>query len=218
MISQTEENYLKASYFLTNDKNEINLSELSKSLNVSKPTVNSMVKKLCEKGFLDYKKYKPVILTKKGQKKAALIIRNHRLTEMYLVEKMNFGWEEVHEIAEQLEHLKAPEFFDRMDELLNFPTHDPHGSPIPNKNGEVIESNYIKLSLCKEGQKVKLSGLLNSSKDFLVYLNERKLKIGSILDIQSVEKFDQTMVVSFGEYHNVNLSSMVCERILVEII
>lgn len=218
MISQTEENYLKASYFLTNEKNEINLSELSKSLNVSKPTVNSMVKKLCEKGFLDYKKYKPVVLTKKGQKKAALIIRNHRLTEMYLVEKMNFGWEEVHDIAEQLEHLKSPEFFDRMDELLNFPTHDPHGSPIPNKNGEVIESNYIKLSLCKEGQKVKLSGLLNSSKDFLVYLNERKLKIGSILDIQSIEKFDQTMVVSFGECSNINLSSMVCERILVEII
>lgn len=218
MISQTEENYLKASYFLTNEKNEINLSELSKALKVSKPTVNSMVKKLCEKGFLDYQKYKPVILTKKGQKKAALIIRNHRLTEMYLVEKMNFGWEEVHDIAEQLEHLKAPEFFDRMDELLNFPTHDPHGSPIPNKNGEIIESNYIKLSLCKSGQKVKLSGLLNSSKDFLIYLNDRELKIGSILDIASIETFDKTMIVSFGEHINVNLSAMVCERILVEII
>lgn len=218
MISQTEENYLKASYFLTNEKNEINLSELSKALKVSKPTVNSMVKKLCEKGFLNYQKYKPVVLTKKGKKKAALIIRNHRLTEMYLVEKMNFGWEEVHEIAEQLEHLKSPDFFDRMDELLNFPTHDPHGSPIPNKNGEIIESNYIKLSLCKDGQKVKLSGLLNSSKDFLVYLNERELKIGSIIDITSIEKFDQTMIVSFNGYKNVNLSAMVCERILVEII
>lgn len=218
MISQTEENYLKASYFLTNEKNEINLSELSKALKVSKPTVNSMVKKLCEKGFLNYQKYKPVVLTKKGKKKAALIIRNHRLTEMYLVEKMNFGWEEVHEIAEQLEHLKSPDFFDRMDELLNFPTHDPHGSPIPNKNGEIIESNYIKLSLCKDGQKVKLSGLLNSSKDFLVYLNERELKIGSIIDITSIEKFDQTMIVSFNGYKNVNLSAMVCERILVEVI
>ncbi len=218
MISQTEENYLKAAYFLTNTKDEINLSELSKSLGVSKPTVNSMVKKLCEKGFLDYQKYKPVILTKRGKKEASLIIRNHRLTEMYLVEKMNFGWEEVHEIAEQLEHLRAPEFFDRMDELLNFPTHDPHGSPIPNKNGEIIESNYIKLNLCKEGQKVKLSGLLNSSKDFLVYLNERKLKIGSIFDIRSIEPFDKTMVVTLGEQQNMNLSSMVCERILVEII
>ena len=218
MISQTEENYLKAAYFLTNENDEINLSELSKSLKVSKPTVNSMVKKLCEKGFLDYQKYKPVVLTKKGKKEAALIIRNHRLTEMYLVEKMNFGWEEVHEIAEQLEHLRAPEFFDRMDELLDFPTHDPHGSPIPNKNGEIIESNSVKLSLCKEGQKVKLSGLLNSSKDFLVYLNERTLKIGSVLDIKSIEPFDKTMVVSFGSQENMNLSAMVCERILVEVI
>lgn len=218
MISQTEENYLKAAYFLTNTKNEINLSELSKSLNVSKPTVNSMVKKLCEKGFLDYQKYKPVILTPQGKKEAALIIRNHRLTEMYLVEKMHFGWEEVHEIAEQLEHLRAPEFFDRMDELLNFPTHDPHGSPIPNKDGEIIESNYIKLCLCKEGQKVKLSGLLNSSKDFLVYLNERSLKIGSILDIKSIEPFDNTMIIAFEQEDNLNLSSMVCERILVEVI
>jgi len=133
MTSQTEENYLKASYFLANSDNEINLSELSKSLKVSKPTVNSMVKKLCEKGFLNYQKYKPLVLTAYGRKNAALIIRKHRLTEMYLVEKMNFGWEEVHDIAEQLEHLKSPEFFDRMDELLNFPTHDPHGSPIPNK-------------------------------------------------------------------------------------
>lgn len=218
MISQTEENYLKAAYFLTNKDNEINLSELSKSLNVSKPTVNSMVKKLCEKGFLNYQKYKPLVLTTIGKKKAALIIRKHRLTEMYLVDKMNFGWEEVHDIAEQIEHIKSEEFFDRMDELLNYPTHDPHGSPIPNKNGEIIESNYLKLSLCKEGQNVKLSGLLNSSRDFLLYLNDRELKIGSILQIITIEKFDNTMIIKFDNKTNINLSSMVCERILVEVI
>ncbi|MGB0870165.1 MAG: metal-dependent transcriptional regulator [Flavobacteriales bacterium] len=217
MTSQTEENYLKAAYFLANSNNEINLSELSKSLNVSKPTANSMVKKLCEKGFLDYEKYKPLVLTSKGKKQAALIIRKHRLTEMFLVKKMNFGWEEVHDIAEQIEHIKSSEFFDRMDELLNYPTHDPHGSPIPNKNGEIIESNFLKMSLCKPGQKVKLSGLLNSSKEFLLYLNDRNLQIGSVLNIHAIENFDRTMIVSYNDQDNVNLSAMVCERLLVTV-
>jgi DtxR family Mn-dependent transcriptional regulator len=138
MASQTEENYLKALFSLADEKGEISVSELSRILEVSMPTANSMVKNLHEQGLVHYEKYKPLSLTLKGKKEAALIIRKHRLTEMYLVEKMGFGWEKVHEIAEQIEHIKSTAFFDRMDELLGHPTIDPHGSPIPDKHGRVI--------------------------------------------------------------------------------
>src|SRR6187402_3294352 len=129
MHSYTEENYLKALFNMANDKGEVSPNELSKRLEIKMPTVNSMVKKLAEKKMVHYESYKPVRLTDKGKKEAGLIIRKHRLTEMYLVEKMGFGWEQVHEIAEQVEHLQSPLFFDKIDELLGFPKIDPHGSP-----------------------------------------------------------------------------------------
>jgi DtxR family Mn-dependent transcriptional regulator len=115
MASPTEENYLKALFNLANEQGEINATDLSSILQVSTPTVNSMVRNLCKQGLVNYEKYKPISLTAKGKREAALVIRKHRLTEMYLVEKMGFGWEMVHEIAEQIEHIKSPVFFDRMD-------------------------------------------------------------------------------------------------------
>ena len=149
MASRTVENYLKAMYSLANEEGEINLSDLSARLDVSKPTVNSMVKSLQQNGWVKYEKYKPIKMTKKGRKTAALVIRKHRLTEMFLVKEMGFGWDEVHDIAEEIEHIKAPQFFDRMDHLMDFPKVDPHGSPIPDKDGNVIQYNYKKLSECK---------------------------------------------------------------------
>ncbi|HZB13466.1 MAG TPA: metal-dependent transcriptional regulator, partial [Chryseolinea sp.] len=113
MASQTAENYLKTLFNLANEKGEINLSEISTTLNVSTPTANSMVKNLANQGLVNYERYKPVSLTVKGKKAAALVIRKHRLTEMFLVEKMGFGWEVVHEIAEQIEHINSPVLFDR---------------------------------------------------------------------------------------------------------
>lgn len=110
MISQTEENYLKALFNLITAKGEATVNELGKQLNIKMPTVNSMMKRLAEKGLVVYESYKPLHLTSKGKKEAAMIIRKHRLTEMYLVEKMGFGWEEVHDIAEQIEHIQSPAF------------------------------------------------------------------------------------------------------------
>jgi len=126
-------------------------------LSVSTPTANSMIKRLHEKEFVVYEKYKPIKLTEKGKKEAALIVRKHRLTEMFLVEKMGFGWEKVHAIAEQIEHIKSPIFFDKMDELLGYPNLDPHGSPIPNKEGKIesLQNSELKLSDCKEEDKIK---------------------------------------------------------------
>ena len=218
MSSPTEENYLKSLFLLGNDQGEINLSDLSKSLQVSTPTANSMVKKLHDKGLLLYEKYKPLQLTSRGKKEAALIIRKHRLTEMFLVEVMNFGWEEVHDIAEQIEHINSPAFFERMDEFLNNPTIDPHGSPIPDKNGKMIWKSYVKLSECQVGNKLKLVALTHSSTDFLKFLNSKELSLGTTLKLHTIEPFDQSITVSYKNHHTEIFSSMVSERLLVEMI
>ncbi|UZD23345.1 metal-dependent transcriptional regulator [Algoriphagus halophytocola] len=218
MASPTEENYLKSLFNLANEDGEVNVSELATQMQVSMPTVNSMVKTLQKNGWLIYEKYKPVTLTPTGKKEAALVIRKHRLTEMFLVNKMGFGWEEVHEIAEQVEHIHAPKFFERMDEMMGFPTIDPHGSPIPDKQGRVQERNYIPLSKCTKGQQVKLAALTNSSTEFLEFLNSRALSLGTELTIKSVESYDLSMVVSYEGHSSETLSEKVCERLLVGVI
>lgn len=218
MASQTEENYLKSLFNLANENNEVNISELASQMQVSMPTVNSMVKTLQKNEWLIYEKYKPVTLTPKGKKEAALIIRKHRLTEMFLVNKMGFGWEEVHEIAEQVEHIHAPKFFERMDEMMGFPTIDPHGSPIPDKQGRIQEINYLTLSKCKAGQTVILAALTNSSTEFLEFLNGRNLSLGTELKILSKEAYDQSIVVNYLGHSSETLSEKVCEKLLVKVV
>lgn len=215
MASTTEENYLKALYNLANEDWEINISDLANQLTVSMPTANSMIKNLHKRGLVSYEKYKPVRLSSEGKKAAALIIRKHRLTEMFLHTKMGFGWEEVHEIAEQVEHVKAPKLFDRMDEMMNFPTIDPHGSPIPDKQGRMQNLQLKSLSESLPGQEVVLAALADSSAEFLEYLNSRDLILGKPLKILSKEPFDQSMVVSFEGMEKETLSQKVCEKLLV---
>lgn len=218
MASQTEENYLKSLFNLANEAGEVNISELAQQMQVSMPTVNSMVKTLQKNGWLIYEKYKPVTLTQEGKKEAALVIRKHRLTEMFLVKKMGFGWEEVHEIAEQVEHIHAPKFFDRMDEMMGHPLLDPHGSPIPDKLGRIQEVNYMPLSKCKTGQIVNLAALTNSSTEFLEFLNSRELSLGKELKIISKESYDQSMVVNYENHPSETLSEKVSDRLLVRVI
>jgi DtxR family Mn-dependent transcriptional regulator len=177
-----------------------------------------MVKSLQKSGWVLYEKYKPVTLTKEGQKTAALIIRKHRLMEMFLVKVMNFGWEEVHEVAEQIEHIHAPKFFERMDQMLGFPTVDPHGSPIPDPHGKVTPLSFTPLSFAKPGQKVQLAALTNSSTEFLEFLNSRNLSLGTQLAISSKETYDQSMVVSYDDHPSETLSEKVCERLLVRLL
>lgn len=216
MNSFTEENYLKALFNLSNEKGEVSVNDLSRQLNIKMPTVNSMMKKLSEKKLVLYESYKPLRLTEKGKKEAGIIIRKHRLTEMYLVEKMGFGWEEVHEIAEQLEHIQAPELFSKMDALLGYPRVDPHGSPIPDKNGKIQWPQYDKLSDCKPGDMVVLAAVTNSGDDFLKFLNSRSLTLGTKLKIKKIESFDRTVQVTYGKHVAESLSHMVCEKLLVQ--
>lgn len=216
MASQTVENYLKAMFMLANEKDEINLSDLGEVLEVSTPTANSMAKNLHKQGLIIYEKYRPLRLTETGRLEAAKVIRKHRLTEMYLVEKMGFGWEEVHEIAEQVEHIHSPKFFERMDKILGNPTVDPHGSPIPDREGHIKERNGVKLSTCQVGQKVTLCALEHSTNDFLLYLNEKELRLGVVLQILEIEPFDKSMTVKYNKYPSVTLSKVVTDLLLVE--
>lgn len=217
MRSQTEENYLKAIFTLADENGEVNVKDISTHLDLKMPTVTNMMKNLAAKGLLHYESYKPVKLTEEGEKEAALVIRKHRLTEMYLVEEMGFGWEEVHDIAEQIEHIRSPRFFQRMDEILGFPKMDPHGSPIPDKDGKMVLKEYIKLSDCKEGDIVKLVAVIRSTTDFLKFLNSRELGLDVIMKIKQVEPFDNSMTVSYMHHPSETFSNEVCERLLVTI-
>jgi DtxR family transcriptional regulator, Mn-dependent transcriptional regulator len=216
MISLTEENYLKALFALTDKEEAVSVNELSKHLGIKMPTVTSMMKKLADKNLVHYESYKPLRLTEEGKKQAGLIVRKHRLTEMFLVQQMGFGWEEVHEIAEEVEHIKSPAFFDKMDQLLGFPRVDPHGSPIPDKNGLMEWHHYQPLSEHAAGANLTLRAVIDSSHDFLTFLNSRALRLGMQIQVVAVEAFDGSMVVTYGDRPAETLSRKVCDRLLVE--
>ena len=216
MISLSEENYLKAIFHLADKENTVTINEISKFLDVKMPSVNNMMKKFAEKNWVRYESYKPLKITDSGKKQAALVVRKHRLTEMFLVEKMNFGWENVHEIAEQLEHIHSETFFDKMDEILNFPKYDPHGEPSPDKDGNIIAQDLKKLSECENHQKVIFTSVTISDDDFLTYLNIKNLELGKEIEVLGIEKFDKSMTINIDGCPTV-LSKMVCDKILVKL-
>lgn len=215
MISLTEENYLKAMFNLSQVTGEVFVNDLSKELDIKMPSVTSMVKRLASKELVNYQSYKPLTLTEKGEKLALSIIRKHRLTEMFLVEKMGFGWEEVHEVAEQIEHIHSPKFFAKMDEMLGYPTVDPHGSPIPDSHGNIHQKTYQNLANFNKGDKVKFVAVTNSSDDFLKFLNSKEINLGLVLEILDKEDYDHSMTISFND-KTIVLSQKVTQKILVE--
>jgi DtxR family Mn-dependent transcriptional regulator len=211
----TEENYLKALFHLVDNEGKVTINELSKFLNVKMPSVNNMMKKFAEKKWVIYETYKPLIVTEKGRREAALVVRKHRLTEMFLVKKMNFGWENVHEIAEQLEHVHSQIFFDKMDEILDHPKFDPHGEPIPDKDGNIIAQDLQKLSSCEPGESVTFASVTLSDDAFLTYLNDRKLLLNSKVKIIKIESFDLSMTIEIDGKIEI-LSKKATEKILVK--
>lgn len=216
MISLTEENYLKAIFHLMSQDNTVTINEISKFLDVKMPSVNNMMKKFAEKEWVIYESYKPLRITGLGKKQAALVVRKHRLTEMFLVEKMNFGWENVHEIAEQLEHIHSEMFFDKMDELLNYPRFDPHGEPIPDKDGNIIAQDLKKLSDCNLGEQSVFTAVTISDDDFLNFLNAKNLQLGAEIQVQEIEPYDHSMTIKVGSRTTV-LSKTVTEKMLVKV-
>ena len=214
-MTLTEENYLKALYRLSLDKHEITVKDIADQLHIKMPTVNSMIKKLSEKKLIRYEKYKAIEFTEKGKKLALYILRKHRLTELFLQEVMGLGWEEVHDIAEQLEHIQSDLFFMRIDEMLGHPKFDPHGEPIPDVNGKLPVHKASPLSTCTIGKKYKLSGVLNHETSFLKMLDAMDLSLGSSIEIRELQAFDKSMVVVLNGKNKTILSLPVCQNLLV---
>ncbi len=215
LTSHIQENYLKALYHLTADKKEVTVNELAKKMDLKMPSVTSMMQKMADEKLIKYEKYKPIKLTDKGRKMAGLIIRKHRLTEMFLVNVMNFGWEEVHEIAEQIEHIKSPAFFNKMDKMLGSPARDPHGSVIPDSSGNIREEVHISLSDVAMGEGAKIIGLAQSEDSFLRFLNSKNIKLGSEVKVLEKEEFDGSIVIEINK-KKISLSSKVADDIYIK--
>jgi len=199
MITLTEENYIKAIYHLgKHGKNMVNTNAIAESLATKASSVTDMVKKLADKEYLHYKKYQGVILTKKGNQVAINIIRKHRLWEVFLVEKLNFTWDEVHDVAEHLEHIKSEKLINELDALLEFPTHDPHGDPIPDKNGKFNKIEKIALSQASVGQTYKCIGVEDSSTNFLQYLDSNNICLGTTIELLHKEPFDNSVKIKLN--------------------
>lgn len=217
MGSLTEENYIKSIYSLSHQSGEVSVSELARKLNVKLPTINSMIKKLAAKKLVAYAPYQGIKLSEKGNKEALSIIRKHRLAELFLVKIMGLGWEEVHDIAEQLEHVDSDIFYNRIDKLLGYPKADPHGEPIPDVNGKIISKNRISLSQVKEGTLAKIIAVGNDEKSFLDHLNAKGLQIGDSITVKKKELFDGSMMIINKSKKETMLSHQVAERIWVEL-
>jgi DtxR family Mn-dependent transcriptional regulator len=215
MRTLAEENYLKAIYNLSQHESGATASKLSEKLNVKLPTINSMVNKLAEKELVEYQKYKGFILTAKGQKYALEVIRKHRLTELFLVKIMGFGWVEVHDIAEEVEHIKSPAFFEKMDLILSNPKFDPHGTPIPDKEGKLPKNTLKQLSSIEVGKTITFVAVSDSSSDFLSYLSRVGLTLYSTIQIIDREVFDGLLKIKTNK-QIITLSGQVADKILVE--
>ena len=216
MGSLTEENYIKSVYSLSQATGEVIVSELAKKLQVKPPTVNSMMKKLALKKWVVYAPYKGIKVTEKGKKEALSIIRRHRLAELFLVNVMKLGWEEVHDIAEQLEHVESNRFYDRIDEMLGYPKFDPHGEPIPDVNGKILNDKRIPLNQAKENAMVKIVAVADDKKSFLDHLNDKGLKIGEKVFVKRKEAYDGSVVLINKLKVELMITHQVAERILVE--
>jgi DtxR family Mn-dependent transcriptional regulator len=199
MNTRTEENYLKAIYHLgENGALNVSTNAIAEVMNTKASSVTDMVKKLSEKAYVNYKKYQGVTLTKEGQKVAISIIRKHRLWEVFLVEKLNFTWDEVHEVAEQLEHIKSDKLIRELDVFLEFPSHDPHGDPIPDQDGNFKDFEKILLSQAQIGKAYKCVGVNDSSSDFLKYLDLNGISLGTKITVVHKETYDNSLKIKLN--------------------
>jgi DtxR family transcriptional regulator, Mn-dependent transcriptional regulator len=217
-ISFTEENYLKAIWSISQGGKGAGAStnEISELLDNKAGTVTDMLKRLAEKKLINYQKYKGVLLTPKGQRLAVSIVRKHRLWEVFLMEKLSFGWDEVHDIAEQLEHIRSDELINRLDAFLGKPRFDPHGDPIPGEDGQITVIKAVPLGTVRRPGAYVFTGVVEHSKAFLQHLTSIGLKIGDSIRVEQINEFDRSLSVTLCKHKSQFLSEKVSMNILVE--
>ncbi len=199
IMTTSEENYLKVIYHLSNlTPKGVNTNAIAAMLDTKASSVTDMLKKLSEKDWINYQKYQGVSLTDKGKLNAKIIVRKHRLWEVFLVEKLGFAWDEVHEVAEELEHIKSEKLINQLDQFLNFPSFDPHGDPIPNAKGEIIKIEKQLVSEIEVGRTITCVGVKDTSVDFLQYLNKQNISLGTKMKVLEKEPFDGTLKIEIN--------------------
>ena len=217
MLSLTEENYLKTIYSLAQEHEAaVSTNGISDYLDTRPASVSDMLKKLAQKELIHYIKYKGVTLTDAGNREALKIIRKHRLWEVFLVEKMKFNWDEVHEVAEQLEHIKSPLLIKRLDEFLSFPRFDPHGDPIPTDDGELIIRETVMLQDLEHNKSAEVVGVKDTSAVFLKYLDKLGVSLGCKIEIVDSIEFDQSLEIEIDSNLKRLISKEVAQNIFVE--
>jgi DtxR family transcriptional regulator, Mn-dependent transcriptional regulator len=214
--SASKENYLKAIFHLQRQDGVVTTNELAEELQTRAASVTDMLKKLKDQKLLIYEKYRGFKLSAEGKKVAVQIIRKHRLWEYFLVEKLQFGWDEVHEIAEELEHISSKKLIDKLDEYLGFPKSDPHGDPIPDSNGKFERVEQVNLLDLPLNQWAEISGVTNQSTEILELLRHKNLAIGTRLEVKKKFNFDNSLEVRIKNQASVTISEEVAKNIFVK--
>ncbi|MDK2771785.1 MAG: metal-dependent transcriptional regulator [Flavobacterium haoranii] len=212
----SEENYLKVIYHLAQvSPKGVNTNAIAGMLETKASSVTDMIKKLDEKGLVSYVKYQGVSLTEKGLYLAKMIVRKHRLWEVFLVKKLNFSWDEVHEIAEELEHIQSEKLINKLDAFLEFPDFDPHGDPIPNADGEIKKMQKRILFDIQLNDMVKCVGVKDSSVEFLQFLDKKGISLGTNITILEKENFDETLKIKVQE-KTLTISNKIAKNLYVK--
>ncbi|MEZ5040070.1 MAG: metal-dependent transcriptional regulator [Saprospiraceae bacterium] len=216
-ISQTEENYLKAIYKIAErDDKPASTNAIASSMNTSAASVTDMIKRLSEKDLVNYERYRGVTMTKEGQQIATHLIRKHRIWEVFLVDKLAFSWDEVHDIAEQLEHIQSLELINRLDEYLDFPRFDPHGDPIPDEDGVFTFRKQVILAEMSEGEAGIIVGVQDHTSHFLKYLDQMALTLGTTIKLMERYPYDDSIKLLVGGQKELVISKKVSQHLFVQ--
>ncbi|MSP68892.1 MAG: metal-dependent transcriptional regulator [Bacteroidetes bacterium] len=216
MQTLSEENYLKAIWKLVENSGvAVSTNEIAASVQTSPASVTDMLKKLADKKLISYQRYRGVTLSAKGRSVAIEVVRKHRLWEVFLVQQLGFKWDEVHDIAEQLEHIRSNELTEKLDKYLGFPKTDPHGDPIPDKTGKISELHQIPLSKLEKGKKGIMTGVADHSTQFLQLLDKHGIHLGDSIEIKETTAYDLSIAIAVNKKKTIHISNSVSKNIMV---
>ncbi len=215
-LSVAEENYIKAIFHLAN-RGKVTTNTLAKAVQTKASSATDMLRRLAEKDLVDYVKYQGVTLSEEGQRVALKTLRKHRLWEVFLVEVLGFGWDEVHDVAEQLEHVRSVKLTTKLSEFLGNPEFDPHGDPIPDQNGEMPKHSELTLAQCKVGEQLVLQRVKDGNPEFLQYLKRLKIQLGERFKVKEVFAFDQSVEIERTDGSTLVLSATASSNLFVTV-
>lgn len=218
-FTQAEENYIKNIYHLQQTgSGTVTTNDLSAVLKTKPASVTDMLKKLKAKKLLQYEPYKEFFLTAQGKKMALSIIRKHRLWEYFLVNKLQFDWDEVHEVAEQLEHVGSKKLIEKLDAFLDYPRFDPHGDPIPDSNGKMALQEQLSLTELPFHQQAEVFSVRSQSSELLELLKHKNIRIGTRLEVKNKFEFDNSLEVKVKNFSPVTISEQLAKALFVKMV